>query len=55
MKYQIKCGDDIIKGIEIEGEFEDLVWKVCDLEYVKSIDIPEEFYFEMFKLVEVRV
>jgi hypothetical protein len=41
-----------LDNIVLEGNVDDLYNKMSDVDYVKSIGIPESFWFEEFELVK---
>lgn len=43
--------DVIIRGMTVEGNRDEIIEKMSNLNYVKSLGIPEIFYFEKFELV----
>lgn len=43
--------DVIIRGLVVEGNKDEIIEKMSKLSYVRSLGIPEIFYFEKFELV----
>ena len=43
--------DVIIRGLTVDGNKDEIAEKMSKLNYVRSLGIPEIFYFEKFELI----